>query len=120
MKYDNFFLPVEDLEACKRFYQETLGFAVKFDFSDRGMLAFQVGGEEVAVILKDKRKFPDAKPAVWMEVENVHELYAELNAKGVHFLSAPFPIQTGWAVECTDPSGNVLGFTDYKKIDGRH
>jgi len=29
-------------------------------------------------------------------------------------LSPPFSIRTGWAIEFLDPSGNVLGFTDYK------
>ncbi|WP_455017014.1 VOC family protein [Kingella oralis] len=62
MNYDNFFFPADDLAATKRFYQKTLGLPVKFDFSDRGMLAFQVGNEEAAIILKDKQKFPQADP----------------------------------------------------------
>ena len=114
MNYDNFFFPADDLAATKRFYQETLGLPVKFDFSDRGMLACQVGNEEAAIILKDKQKFPQAAPALWLEVDDVHALYQQLRAKGVRFLSEPFRIQTGWAVECTDPSGNIVGFTDYQ------
>jgi len=47
-------------------------------------------------------------------VDDVHALYQQLRAKGVRFLSEPFRIQTGWAVECTDPSGNIVGFTDYQ------
>ena len=26
----------------------------------------------------------------------------------------PFKIKTGWAAEFTEPSGNLLGITDYK------
>ena len=33
--------------------------------------------------------------------------------KGVKFLSAPFRIRTGNAVEFEDPFGNRLGITDY-------
>ncbi|WP_373741449.1 VOC family protein [Neisseria sp.] len=117
MNYDNFFFPANDLVTSRQFYQDTLGLVVKFDFSERGMLAFKVGNEEAALILKDKNKFPEAKPTVWIEVEDVHEAYARFQPKGVNFLSAPFRIPTGWAVEFTDPAGNVLGFTDYRKTD---
>lgn len=115
MKYDNFFYPTDNMEESKKFYTEILGLSVKFDFSQQGMMAFNVGNEEPAIILKDKRKFPDVKPTVWLEVENVQTLYKELLSKGVTFLSEPFKIRTGWAVEFYDPSGNVIGITDYDK-----
>ncbi len=115
MKYDNFFYPAEDIEASKKFYTEVLGLPVKFDFSQQGMVAFQVGNEEPAIILKDKKKFPQVKPTIWIEVENVQTSYKELLLKGVTFLSEPFKIKTGWAVEFFDPSGNVIGITDYNK-----
>jgi len=41
--YDNFFLPADNLETAKEFYQNKLGLALKFDFADRGMVAFKVG-----------------------------------------------------------------------------
>ena len=50
--YDNFFLPVTDLEKAREFYQKTLGLPVKFDFSEMGMTAFKVGNQEPAIILK--------------------------------------------------------------------
>jgi predicted enzyme related to lactoylglutathione lyase len=78
-----------------------------------GMVAYKVGNEEPAIILKDKSKFPNVKPTIWIEVENAKRTYEELKEKGVKFLSEPFKIMTGWAVEFIDPSGNQLGFTDY-------
>jgi len=113
--YDNFFLPSGDLKRGKEFYQNLLGLPVKFDFSNMGMIAFKVGDNEPAIILKDIRKFPDAKPTIWFVVENVREEYEQLKAKGLIFLSEPFPIQTGMAVEFEDPFGNRLGLTDYSK-----
>jgi predicted enzyme related to lactoylglutathione lyase len=114
MNYDNFFYPSENLEESKRFYKDVLGLSVKFDFSEQGMIAFNVGDEEPAIILKDKNKFPKVKPAVWFQVDNVKAMYEELLSKDVHFLSEPFKIRTGWAVEFNDPSGNVIGITDYE------
>ncbi len=111
--YDNFFLPVDDYEKSKQFYSEVLGLKLKFEFAAQGMAAFCVGNEEPAIILKDKNKFPNAKPTIWIEVSDVRTVYGEMKKKGITFLSEPFKIRTGWAVEFSDPSGNTLGFTDY-------
>ena len=114
MKPDNYFFPANDFEATKRFYADVLGLAVKFDFSSMGMVAYRIGDDEPALILKDTSRFPDAKPALWIEVEDVAAQYAKMKERGVRFLSEPFQIKTGWAVEFEDPSGNRLGITDYK------
>lgn len=113
--YDNFFLPVDDLESAKEFYGQTLGLGLKFDFPNAGMLAFNVGAEEPAIILKDKSKFPDAKPTIWFVVDDVQQAYHSLADKGIRFLSEPFRIRTGNAVEFEDLFGNRLGITDYRK-----
>ena len=114
--YDNFFLPSNDLKKGKAFYQDLLGLQVKFDFSSMGMIAFKVGDNEPAIILKDTCKFPDTKPTIWFVVDNVQNEYKRLTEKGLRFLSEPFPIQTGVAVEFEDPYGNRLGLTDYSKM----
>ncbi|HZR41843.1 MAG TPA: VOC family protein [Ktedonobacteraceae bacterium] len=110
--YDNFFLPAADLEKGREFYQKTLGLAVKFDFSAYGLLAFNVGDEEPAIIL---RSHPGVKPSILFEVDDVRATYAELKAKGVVFLADPYEINTGLAAEFEDPFGNRLGITDYSK-----
>ena len=113
--YDNFFLPSSDLKKSKKFYQDILGLSVKFDFSNMGMIAFKVGDNEPAIILKGTSKFPEAKPTIWFVVDDLQGEYKRLKAKGLSFLSEPFPIQTGMAVEFEDPFGNRLGLTDYSK-----
>ncbi len=110
--YDNFILPAHDLAQGREFYQNTLGLPVKFDFSARGLLAFNVGDEEPALILRNQ---PAAKPAIMFEVDDVRASYEELKAKGVRFLSEPYEINTGLAAEFEDPFGNRLGITDYSK-----
>lgn len=113
--YDNFFLPASSMEDAKAYYQGILGLDIKFDFSNSGMLAFKVGHEEPAIILKDISKFPDAKPTIWFVVEDVKKEYEKLRQKGMKFLSEPFEIKTGMSVEFEDPFGNRLGITDYSK-----
>ena len=116
--YDNFFLPVNNLEKAKEYYQK-LGFSIKFDFSDNGMVAFRVGSQEPAIVLKDTEKFPGAKPTIWFVVDDVRSEYIELKEKGVAFLSEPFEIHTGLAAEFEDPFGNRLGITDYSQQEGK-
>ena len=113
--YDNFFLPSGDLKKGTEFYRDLLGLAVKFDFSAIGMIAFKVGESEPAIILKDTSKFPETKPTIWFVVDSVQEEFKRLSAKGLKFLSEPFAIHTGMAVEFEDPFGNRLGLTDYSK-----
>ena len=98
--YDNYFLPVDNMEEAKRYYEEILGLKKKFDFSDKGMVAYNIGNEE---------------PAIWFEVEDVAIFYKEMLNNGIKFLSEPFKIGTGNAVEFEDPFGNRLGVTDYIK-----
>jgi predicted enzyme related to lactoylglutathione lyase len=112
-KYDNFFLPAADLEQARAFYQNLLGLSVKFDFSQHGLLAFNVGDEGPAIIL---RSHPGTKPSIVFEVDDVPAAYAELKARGVQFLSEPYEIRTGLAAEFEDPFGNRLGITDYSKM----
>lgn len=111
--YDNFFLPVDNLKEAKDFYQNVLGLPLKFDFSEKGMIAYKVGTQEPAIILKDRKKFPNTKPTIWFVVDNVREEYTKLQKKKVKFLSEPFSIPTGLAVEFEDIFGNRLGITDY-------
>lgn len=113
--YDNFFLGVNDLKQAKKYYEDVLGLQLKFDFSDKGMAAFNVGDQEPAIILKDLNKFPDVKPTIWFVVDDVKDEYNSLKERGVSFLSEPFEIMTGMAVEFEDPFGNRLGITDYSK-----
>jgi predicted enzyme related to lactoylglutathione lyase len=116
VNYDNFFLGVDNLEEAKGYYSEILGLNMKFDFSDKGMIAFRVGEEEPAIILKDKAMFPNIKPTIWFTAEDVKKEYSKLIKKGVVFLTEPFEIGTGHAVEFDDPFGNRLGITDYIKV----
>jgi len=47
-------------------------------------------------------------------VDNVEDEFLKLKEKGIKFLSEPYQIKTGLAVEFDDPFGNRLGITDYR------
>ena len=101
-KYDNFFIPVDDIETARKYYETNLGLKVKFDFSE--------------IILKDKNKFKDSKQTIWFEVNDVQSEYQKMKENGINFLSEPFKIRTGYAVEFEDPFGNRFGITDYSNL----
>lgn len=115
MRYDNFFVPVDDMEKAMHYYGNELGLELKFNFRDKWMVAYHVGDEEPAIILKDKKIFKDMKPTIWFVVWDVKEKYETMKEKGIKFLSEPFEIGTGTSVEFEDPFGNRFGITDYKK-----
>lgn len=122
MEYDNFFLGVDDIEEAKAFYGKVLGLCPKAGFTSKtplGMLAFNVGEAEPAIFLKDKNVYKDVKPSIWFTVDDVKVEYMRLQDSGVAFLSEPFDIRTGLAVEFDDPFGNRLGITDYSKQKGQ-
>ncbi|WP_058302278.1 VOC family protein [Gorillibacterium timonense] len=114
-RYDNFFLGVDNLGEAQEFYGQVLGLELKFNFAEKRMAAFNVGEEEPAIILKEKSVYKDVKPTIWFVVEDVHTECKKLADRGVEFLSEPFSIMTGMAVEFEDPFGNRLGITDYSK-----
>lgn len=110
--YDNYFLPTENMEETIEFYKK-IGLKEKFSFPENGIVAFSVGDEEPAIILKDIKNFPEQKPTVWFVVEDTQKEYNRLKKAGVEFLSEPFLIRTGTSVEFKDTFGNILGMTDY-------
>ena len=76
--YDNYFLTADNLETAKEFYQNKLGLDIKFDFSERGMVAFKVGDNEPAIILS---KVDNVRPAILFTVDDVWLAYKELKQK---------------------------------------
>ena len=77
--YDNYFLPVDNMEEAKRYYEEILGLKKKFDFSDKGMVAYNIGNEEPAIILKDKNKFENLKPTIWLVMQSSLKIHLEID-----------------------------------------
>ena len=85
---DNLFLPVDDFEKAKEYYEKKLGLEIKFDFSDIGMIAYKVGTEEAAIILKVEKIFSDTKPTIWFVIDDINTEYKKMLEKNIKFLIA--------------------------------
>ncbi|WRK54418.1 hypothetical protein SD457_05610 [Coprobacillaceae bacterium CR2/5/TPMF4] len=57
------------------------------------MVAYNIGNEEPAIILKDKNKFENLKPTIWFEVEDVAIFYKEMLNNDIKFLSEPLKLE---------------------------
>ncbi|MEV0638951.1 VOC family protein [Streptomyces sp. NPDC050619] len=117
--FDNVLLPVGDLGEAVGFY-ERAGFAVGFRFDEGGVALLRVGGETPGILLRVEdglghRPPPWPSPRVWLEVPDARAAGRELAAAGIAPLDEPLSMATGWTVEISDPWGNVIGFTDYRK-----
>lgn len=101
-------------------FYSNLGVKEKFNFADKGMVAFSADEEAPAIILKDISKFSEQKPTIWFVVENVLIEYEKMINKGIIFNTASYSIGTEIAVEFNDSFGNVLGITDYIKDNNEY
>jgi predicted enzyme related to lactoylglutathione lyase len=107
---------VDDIEAAKKFYGETLGLGVTVLSEEFGVTSIQTGGRDTFVYVK-----PDFVPATYtilnFEVDDVDSAVDELSAKGVEFehyegfeqdekeiARGPGP-SIAWF---KDPAGNIL------------
>jgi predicted enzyme related to lactoylglutathione lyase len=108
---DNVLFDVRDFDEARRFYAEELGLPVVFEVAAMGIAGFRLGTEEPGLFVRRGT----GTPRVWLEVPDARAAAEALRARGIEPLSEPFEIQTGWTVEFADPSGNVIGLTDYVK-----
>jgi predicted enzyme related to lactoylglutathione lyase len=119
---DNIMLAVGDLEQARVFYESTLGLPVKFAVPQAGVVGYRLGPEEPGLMIRVQELAPSPPrdtPRVWLEVRDARAAAAALREKGARILGQPMEIVTGWAVELSDPWGNVLGLTDYVKDPSR-
>jgi predicted enzyme related to lactoylglutathione lyase len=115
---DNVMISVGDLAQARQFYEGQLGLPLKFLVDSYGIAGYRLGNEEPGLMLKvaDIPLTPArVTPRVWLEVADARAVAQRLIEQGIPLLHEPFEVATGWAVECADPWGNVLGFTDYVK-----
>jgi len=98
-------LRVRDVEASRRYYVETLGFALEWDADS--MIA--VSRDRKSIMLCEGAQ---GQPGTWLwiGVEDADAFFAEFSAKGAHIRSPPQNF--GWAYEfqVEDPDGHVLRF----------
>lgn len=115
MKLYGLRLFVDDYQAARHFYLETLGLSLAWEMAEHGALGVSIGGPQFIIEAVDAESSDEDKALVGrfigvsLQVENIQETYADLLAKGVVF-TAP-PEQQFWGgslAHFKDPAGNVL------------
>jgi catechol 2,3-dioxygenase-like lactoylglutathione lyase family enzyme len=125
-------LSVRDFDKCIAFYRDKLGFKLKDKTDDFAYLVFGTSGPGVGLIAIEsaaKMISPEAGvhqkdvaggKANWnyfaVFVEDVDKEYADLSAKGVHFLKTPTTHEWGQRIAYfEDPEGNVWEISTFLK-----
>jgi catechol 2,3-dioxygenase-like lactoylglutathione lyase family enzyme len=102
-------LCVSDLKRAARFYEETLGFEKKYEFSSYA--GFECGGLEIGLIPNPEEKQGRSRgsPSVQFLVDDVDKSCRELMLRGVKFIEDLH--EEAWGgrqAAFADPDGNVL------------
>lgn len=114
-KVDAIVVFVQDLEACTKFYRDTLGLPKTFD--DAVSIGFKLGTQDflllkrsaAAEMVGEEALVKDgARVLLCAGVKNVDDTYKEMTAKGIAFLKVPVDKPWGRRVAYfADPEGNL-------------
>lgn len=104
---------VDDLEAARRFYGQTLGLAEAWRADAMGAFGVTVGGSELIIETVDddaeRRELVGRFVGVSLQVDDLAAAHQSLTAKGVRFVSPPQKQAWGGSLaHFEDPAGNVL------------
>jgi len=116
------FIPTNNAEAARAFYEQTLGLA--FESDDKFALVFRVGPHKTMLRVVRSGAFTPAPFTIYgWEIEDIEAAVAALAAKGVEFLrfsffeqdaqgiwSAPGGARVAWF---KDPDGNTLSLSSH-------
>ena len=112
-----------DMEASRRFYQDTLGLPL-LDQTDERMV-FKCGGDTRLIVSRSTVGTSDTQTQVVWRVSDIHGAVADLRARGVQVeeYSAPEPMTVdgiadmghSWSAWFIDPSRNVLAVIEPKR-----
>lgn len=113
-------LLVNDIEACRDFYKNKLGFEEQLAVVEGIYYEFVAGDCVLALYKRDLMESvagivmagdkPIDKVALTFEVTDVDETYNELKAKGLEFINEPHD-QEAWVLRVAhlrDPAGNLI------------
>ena len=96
-------LRVEDLEASRRYYTQTLGFSLDWDAD--GMISVSRDGKSIMLC---KGEQGHSGTWLWIGVEDADVFYSEFLARGAHIRSPPENFSWAYEFEVEDPDGHVL------------
>ena len=102
-------LQVCNLSASRTFYTETLGLSIDPQFDTPEIIVFDSTTIPFALsqakVNLDEAPQPGWGVALWLDCDNVNELHAKLEAKGVNIITPPFDGPFGRTFVFADPDG---------------
>jgi predicted enzyme related to lactoylglutathione lyase len=116
---------VNDLQAAKRFYEQTLGLPLKADGGAYGYCVFAAGNCEL--VIETVNADADADDVAMIgrftglsfRVDDIAATHASLQARGVSFASSPERQAWGGIIATLrDPAGNQLQIVQYPSAVG--
>lgn len=105
-------LNVRSIEASVRFYRDILGFDI--DWQADGAASVSADGHAIMLLEGGQGR---AGTWVWIGVEDIEPLHADLVAKGVALLLAPTNFSWAYEMRIEDPDGHVLRIGSEPKSD---
>ena len=104
-------VPVHDVKRATAFYRDTLG--MKFLFEAPNLAFFDCGGVRLMLSLPEKPEFDHPSSIIYYRVDDIHEAFDALAARGVRFegephLVARLPDHDLWMAFFRDVDDNVL------------
>lgn len=111
-KVDDVFFNVDDMEKAKAFYRDSLGLPIKYEAADW----VELDAGNVTIALRRYGSGPEGRPELGVgegatlvfQVEDMDAAKAELESKGVKFISGVFDYGSVKLAAFEDLNGNVL------------
>jgi predicted enzyme related to lactoylglutathione lyase len=118
-KTDFICIPVTDFERSKDFYENTLGLEFSHAWGDRPAGEFETGNLTIALMQTDAFgiEFKAHSLPVVFRVDDVAAAKAELEGKGIEFLTDIIDSGVCHQAIFTDPDGNALNL-HHRYADG--
>ena len=96
-------LRVQDIEASRRYYIQTLGFSVDWDAG--AMISVSRDGKSI-MLCEGEQGQPGTW--LWIGVEDADVFHAEFSAKGARIRNPPQNFSWAYEFAVEDPDGHVL------------
>ena len=103
-------VPTRDYEAAKKFYGETLGLPFGKQWGDMPAGEFETGSLTIAVMQSDAFgiEFAPHTHPIEFHVDDFEAAKAELESRGVEFVTETIDSGVCWQAIFNDPDGNSL------------
>jgi hypothetical protein len=94
-----------DIEASFEFYKN-MGLTPKFHIKNR-WAEFELENTKL-ILCPTENELPERHTGIVLEVQNLNELYTELSAKNIVFVTAPKEAPHGIMASIKDPGNNIV------------